>query len=226
MTVETDQMRAHLDRLPIFPLPAAVLLPYEILPLHIFEPRYREMIADVLEGDRPIAIAQLAAGWEGSYEGRPDVEPLCGVGIVTRHERLDDGRYNILVRGAARVRIERELPPRRLYREVRVRLVDDSHTGASPAETAEAVESLQRMLFALCAARPGPAASALAQLAARAPDAGGLADIVSAALLTDFDRRKLALVTLDAVERLRLAQNAIAELLVGSAGGSEVRFRN
>lgn len=226
MTVETERMRASLDQLAIFPLPAAVLLPYEILPLHIFEPRYREMMADVLEGDRPIAIAQLAAGWEGGYEGRPPVEPLCGVGIVTRHERLDDGRYNVLIRGAARVQIERELPPRRLYREVRARLVDDSHTKATPAEVMEAVESLQRMLFALCAARPGPAASALAQLAARAPDAGGLADIVAAALFTDFDRRKRALVTLDAVERLGIAQNAIAELLVGSAGGGEARYRN
>jgi Lon protease-like protein len=226
MTTDVERIQAHLGSLPIFPLPTAVLLPYEILPLHVFEPRYKEMIADVIENERPLAIVQLASGWEGDYERRPPVEPLCGAGVLVRHERLADGRYNVLVKGIARVEIVKELASRRLYREVSARLAPDSQTPATPREVAGAMESLRRMLFALCASRPGPAASALAQLAIRAPDAGALADIVAAALLTDFERRKRSLVTLDPVERLSIAQTAIAELLVKGNPESEVRFRN
>jgi Lon protease-like protein len=221
-----DLIRASLTALPIFPLPTAVLLPFELLPLHIFEPRYRQMISDVLEFGRPLIIAQLASGWEGGYEGRPPVDPICGVGIVSRHEQLEDGRYNILVRGIARVRIERELPTGKLYREVQASLLDDASTAVSPEVLTEAMESLRRMLFALCAARPGPAASALAQLAARATTASALADIVAAAIFSDVDQWLRALKTLDAAERLVLAQGAIAELLVGSSTPTENRFLN
>lgn len=213
---DLEVVKGGLDALPIFPLPSAVLLPYELLPLHVFEPRYREMIADVLAGNRPLAIARLSSGWEGDYEGRPPVEPIIGVGLVARHEQLPDGRYNILLKGVARARIAAELPPDRSFREVRVRLLSDE--AGDPALLEEQAESVRRMLFSLCAKRPGPASNALAQLAAHAPGAGQLADIIAAALLTDFDRRHRALVTLDPAARLELAQTAIAELLVGEAG--------
>ena len=226
MLSELDQILPHLDELPIFPLPSAVLLPFEMLPLHIFEPRYRQMIADVLDAERPLAIAQLSPGWEGTYEGRPSVEPICGVGVVTRSERLPDGRFNILVRGMARIEIVEELEPRKLYREVRARLLNDNMSRVPVADMAEDMESLRRMLFALCAARPGPAASALAQLAARATTPSALADIVAAALFSEPERRHKALVTLDAAERLALAQGAIAELLVNVSPQPENRYRN
>jgi hypothetical protein len=103
--------------------------------------------------------------------------------------------------------------------------VNDRHGAASEEEEAAAIEALRRMLFALCAARPGPGASALAHLAAQSPDASVLADIVAAALYTDFDRRKRALTTFDPIARLGLAQTAIAELLVGGKP-SEVQYRN
>jgi Lon protease-like protein len=222
--MDLDTLRQSLDRLPIFPLPTAVLLPYEILPLHIFEPRYRELIEEVLKNERPLAIVQLAPGWEGAYEGRPAVEPICGVGYVTRHEKLGDGRYNILVRGLARVRIDREHDTGRSYREVEAHLIVDRHT--DPVLLENASESLRRMLFALCSARPGPGASALAQLAAKAPSPAALADIVVAALVTDHPRRQRALVTDSVAERLELAQGAIAELLVGGPAPTEARFRN
>jgi Lon protease-like protein len=225
MTSDTERVRVNLDRLAIFPLPTAVLLPYEVLPLHIFEPRYREMISDIIQEERPLAIAQLGSGWEGGYEGKPPVEPVCGVGFVTRHQKLADGRYNILVKGVSRCEILAELPSRRQYREVRARLLHDE-TAATPREIAAAMEGLRRMLFALCAARPGPGVNALAQLAAGAHDASGLADIVAAALFTDFNRRKQSLITLDPVERLSIAQSAIAELLVAGTPEGETRFRN
>lgn len=210
MRPELASVTRSLDDLPVFPLPSAVLLPHELLPLHIFEPRYRAMIQDVVEGAGVLAIANLAPGWEGDYEGRPRLEPVCGAGVVARHEKLADGRWNILVHGIARVRITGEHPPRQPYRRVTAELVEDRITGPLDDEA----DSVRRMLFALCAARPGPGANALAQLASRAEDPSSLADIVCAALLSEHARRLRALLSVDVGARLRLAQTALAELLV------------
>ena len=122
----TTTHRAHLscwidgpmsDLLPLFPLPTVVLFPNVFLPLHIFEPRYREMVADALAGDRMIGMVLLRPGWEHDYEGRPAVYPIGCSGVITHVERLPDGRYNIVLRGIERFRIleedhERALPPR------------------------------------------------------------------------------------------------------------------
>jgi Lon protease-like protein len=96
------------DLLPLFPLPSVVLFPNVFLPLHIFEPRYREMVADVLADDRVIGMVLLRAGWEHDYEGRPPVHEVGCSGVVTHFERLGDGRYNIILRGLERFRIVRE----------------------------------------------------------------------------------------------------------------------
>jgi Lon protease-like protein len=107
------------DLLPLFPLPNVVLFPNVFLPLHIFEPRYREMIADALKSDRLIGMVLLQPKWEGSSEGRPPVYPIGCSGVITHVERLDDGRYNIVLRGLERFRILREDHARR-YRRAQV----------------------------------------------------------------------------------------------------------
>ena len=96
------------DLLPLFPLPNVVLFPNVFLPLHIFEPRYREMVADALAGDRMIGMVLLRPGWEHDYEGRPPVYPIGCSGVITHVERLADGRYNIVLRGLERFRIVEE----------------------------------------------------------------------------------------------------------------------
>lgn len=104
------------EPVPLFPLPNVVLLPRAILPLHVFEDRYRQMMADALLGERSIAMALLKPGWEKSYHGRPAVEEVVCVGKVLQHEMLDDGRYNLLLQGVGRARvasIDDELPYRR-----------------------------------------------------------------------------------------------------------------
>ena len=84
--------------IPIFPLPNVVLFPNVFLPLHIFEPRYRAMVADALAGDRIIGMVLLQPGYEANYEGRPPVFTIgCG-GVITHADPLDDGRYNIVDR--------------------------------------------------------------------------------------------------------------------------------
>lgn len=101
---------ADLSAVPLFPLPNVVLFPRAVLPLHIFEPRYRAMTADVLRGDRQIAMALLKPGWEKNYYSRPDIEPIVCVGRILTHEALPDGCYNFLLQGQARARILSERP--------------------------------------------------------------------------------------------------------------------
>ena len=93
------------DLLPIFPLPNVVLFPNVFLPLHIFEPRYREMVADAAAADRLIGMVLLRPGWERDYEGRPPVYAIGCSGVITHMERLPDGRFNIVLRGLDRFRI-------------------------------------------------------------------------------------------------------------------------
>ena len=96
------------DLLPLFPLPNVVLFPNVFLPLHIFEPRYREMVADAVASDRLIGMVLLKPGWEQEYEGRPPVYPIGCSGVITHVEQLADGRYNIVLRGVERFRIVEE----------------------------------------------------------------------------------------------------------------------
>ena len=96
------------DLLPLFPLPNVVLFPNVFLPLHIFEPRYREMVADALASDRLIGMVLLRPGWDRDYEGRPPIYPIGCSGVLTHNERLPDGRYNIVLRGMERFRILEE----------------------------------------------------------------------------------------------------------------------
>ena len=106
MTNPTDQ--DDFSAVPLFPLPNVVLFPGAILPLHIFEERYKAMTADTLRGARRIAMALLRPGWEKNYHGRPAIEPVVCVGDLISHERLEGGRYNFLLRGLKRATLVRE----------------------------------------------------------------------------------------------------------------------
>src|SRR3954447_1394833 len=114
-----------LPAVPLFPLPNVVLFPRAVLPLHIFEERYKTMTADALAGDRQIAMALLKPGWEKDYYSRPVIEPVVCVGTIVSHERLPDGKYNFLLQGHSRAIIERETPadPETPYRSADLRLL-------------------------------------------------------------------------------------------------------
>jgi uncharacterized protein len=112
------------ELLPIFPLPNVVLFPNVFLPLHIFEPRYREMVADALAADRMIGMVLLRPGWDRDYEGRPPIFPIGCSGVMTHVERLTDGRYNIVLRGLERFRILSE-DHERSYRRAAIQPLHD-----------------------------------------------------------------------------------------------------
>jgi len=115
--------------IPLFPLPNVVLFPNVVLPLHIFEPRYREMTADALKGDRIIGMALLRPGWEGSYEGRPPIYDVGCAGLITHAEKLDDGRYNLVLRGMQKFRVLHE-DYQRSYRRAEVHAIHEALTDA------------------------------------------------------------------------------------------------
>lgn len=131
------------DLQPLFPLPNVVLFPKAILPLHIFEPRYRTMMDDALGGGQTICMALLEPGWEPDYHGSPEVYRVACVGRVVQHQRLEDGRYNVALHGETKVAIEgfeRDEP----YRVARVRpLEEDRSWAASTAVEAEVKELLE-----------------------------------------------------------------------------------
>jgi Lon protease-like protein len=102
---------AVFSSVPLFPLPNVVLFPRAVLPLHIFEERYKTMTADALAGDRRIAMALLQPGWEKDYYGRPPIDPIVCIGSIVSHERLPDGKYNFLLQGRHRGRILGEIKP-------------------------------------------------------------------------------------------------------------------
>ncbi|TMB01798.1 MAG: ATP-dependent protease [Deltaproteobacteria bacterium] len=104
------------DIIPVFPLPNVVLFPQIVLPLHIFEPRYRDMVRDAARGPRLIGMALLREGWQPDYHGGPPIFTTGTVGEMVRMEELPDGRFNIVLRGLREFVIQRELQ-RRPYRE-------------------------------------------------------------------------------------------------------------
>jgi uncharacterized protein len=110
--------------LPLFPLPNVVLFPGVLLPLHIFEPRYRAMTADALEADRLLGMVLLQPGWQADYEGRPPIFPVGCSGVIVHAVRLEDGRYNIVLRGLDRFRVMNE-DHTRPYRRAEISLLPD-----------------------------------------------------------------------------------------------------
>jgi Lon protease-like protein len=94
---------------PLFPLPNVVLFPRAVLPLHIFEDRYKAMTASALRGDRQIAMALLRPGWERNYYQKPAIEEVVCIGTILTHEKLPDGKYNFLLQGHTRAKIVREI---------------------------------------------------------------------------------------------------------------------
>jgi uncharacterized protein len=115
---------AFSGHVPLFPLPGTVLLPGALLPLHIFEPRYRAMVQDAVQGERLIAMALLGPGYEEEYEGAPAIEEHVCIGRIVLEEALPDGRWNILLVGLRRARVVDE-DRSRAYRLARVDVLED-----------------------------------------------------------------------------------------------------
>ncbi len=119
----------------LFPLPQVVLLPHAVLPLHIFEPRYRQMTEDALEsGDNLIAMVLLRESESPKGIGSPQVEEVACLGKIVQHRRLPDGRFNLLLLGLKRIRLVREVASKELYRVATAESFDDLEEQESATE--------------------------------------------------------------------------------------------
>ena len=186
----------------LFPLPSLVFFPQVMQPLHIFEPRYRQLTEDALADDRLIAMVLPMPGWEEDYAAQPALHAVACVGRIMAEQRLADGRFNILLRGMARVRIVEEPPTGKLYRLAKVKALNEiplkdetlnlhwrqtlsDKMPAWFAKQSEVVEQLCKLLYSEL-------------------DLGALCDIMAFALPLDAEFKQQLLEELDAATRLRM----------------------
>ena len=202
---------------PIFPLPDVTFFPHTLLPLHVFEGRYRAMVIDALERDRRLAVVKLKPGYEAAYAGKPEVHPVAGLGEIVSCERLATGRYNILLRGESRVRLEQELPSDTLYRLVRARRLVDAEPAGDVVPALTRIRAACKTLLAALA-RP---ADLLDTALADGQPAGVIADRVAAAVLPDGATRQRLLETLDVAARITTVADAVEALVKELKGGRE-----
>ena len=214
---DSERVQKSLQHLPIFPLPGAVLLPHALVPLHVFEPRYRKMARDCEEGLRTLALAHIPDEIAASAKP-PRVLPVIGVGVLAQVDRLPDGRFNIVLRGTKRARIVEELRSGEPYRLVRAELLEPAQP-LSP-RIAQLADSLKRLVLALSAAQRTPEGQALVALAARVRDPGDLADLVAGALLEDPRDRQSVLEAVEILPRLELVTQAAAAALAQTASNA------
>jgi len=195
--------------LPIFPLPDVIFFPNTLMPLHVFEARYRAMVMDALARDRRLAIVKLMPGFEPTYAGKPAVHAVAGAGEIVSWERLATGRYNILVKGEWRVRIEGERPSDTLYRIVSAQKLEEiAPTTDISAALARIRNACGRLLQALDRP-PDLLDTALAE--GQAP--GVIADRIAAAVVPDPAVRQELLETLDVTRRLERLGAALDQLV-------------
>jgi Lon protease-like protein len=199
-----------LSSLPMFPLPNCVLLPGGLLPLHVFEPRYRELTRDCLAGIVFMGIARLRPGYETTYYGKPPVYERFGVGKIICSEELPDGRFALLLRGVARVEIARELPTEHAYRRVEARMLADADHDRD-----EAFDHHRRLIM-LCdrlAEVIDAGGPQLRDLARSFDDPGMCADAIAAALVMDCDARQELLEAIDPIARVQRTLGYVSHML-------------
>ena len=194
-SANVELAKLDLSRVGLFPLPNVVLFPSQLLALHVFEPRYRRLIRDVITQQLTLAVPRLKPGFDAAYYGAPPVFEICGVGEIREYSELPDGCFNIVVRGLGRVRLVEELRSQP-YRVARVEVAPQLPADALVGETlrSELVKQIRRVAPHL----PGPAQSLEARLNT---DLGTSADIVAGALIEDPDLRQQLLEELDPCRR-------------------------
>lgn len=158
----------------LFPLPGVVLFPHAVLPLHIFEPRYRQMTEEALATDRLVAIVQVLSDPRGSSDSEPPIADVACLGKILRSERLHDGRFNFLLQGVSRVRIIDELNVATLYRQARVEVLEEIEP---LSDTTDEIETLVG-LFREVAQYAGGSSDEIDEMTSSGLKLGAVADLI------------------------------------------------
>ncbi|HEX8522572.1 MAG TPA: LON peptidase substrate-binding domain-containing protein [Tepidisphaeraceae bacterium] len=197
-----------LSAVPLFPLPNVVLFPKAVLPLHIFEERFRKMTADALAGDKRVAMALLRPGWEKSYYGRPAIEPIVCVGQIVSHEKLPDGKYNFLLQGQLRAKIIREHGDR-IYRIAELEPLLDTN-----GDEMELMDDRGRLtgFFSQEAFESLPIVTQLQQLIASPLPTSDVADVLAFNLIDDIALKQSLLAETNVKRRVSRIVSALEAL--------------
>lgn len=212
--MESIDLTSFSGKLPLFPLPNVVHFPHVALPLHIFEERYRAMVGDAIGGDRLIAVVLLKPGYEADYEGCPSIHDVACLGKIVEDRRLPDGRYNILLLGAKRVKILREVS-KNPYRVARVELIDDVLID-DPEEESRKRLQLKQAAGRFFSRSPGVMDKVEGLFGLGLP-LGALADVLAAAAPIDVEEKQVLLEETDAAARAA----RLAGFLVGPDMGPQ-----
>ena len=207
-----------LRRLPLFPLEDVVLFPHSMIPLHIFEARYRKMVRDVLGSNRLVAIS-LQLERENLEEGNvPRVASVASVGELVLAQELPDGRFNLVVRGRARIGIDEELFSEEPYRLIAAHEIPDDPT-VEATDIDEADTTLRALVSGLAESIPD-GGELLKHVAAAQDTPAALANVVAASLIADAKARQRLLETTDVFQRLERLSNEVVALIarVGKPG--------
>lgn len=117
--------RKHLVRLPLLPLPKLVFFPDTVLPLHVFEERYKEMVSWCIDEGWPIGVATIESGHEEEQLNNPPVAAIVGVGNIVHYQPLKEGRFNIVLAGLAKAEIVEEVDLGTQYRIAHTTVIPD-----------------------------------------------------------------------------------------------------
>ncbi len=191
----------------LFPLPGVALFPNVVIPLHIYESRYQELMKSALDGDGLIAMAVLKSGWETDYEGRPPLETIACLGQIVTHHRLPDGKFNLMLAGIERIRLGDEIDPPVSFRRCRAELLSSIDPPISEKFDEElALSHLHTQLAtAFRSALPdGPPPEPLERLFDAETPLGLLSDLAAHALPISHHLKLRALAELDIQKRAQL----------------------
>jgi Lon protease-like protein len=207
-------LRSAAVALKVFPLHGVAVLPGTPAPFHIFEPRYRALVGDALAGDRILAVPALF-GKSDVHALRPPLRAICGAGIIEAEERYPDGRFDIVVRGVARVRLIAELPQTRLYREFTAEILEDRLPAGGAVALEGELEGLRQLVYDLSTKLPSESgASQLAEAVAQMKEPSAIVDLVAAAAVSDADVRQRILEESDVARRIELVLGEVAGVVL------------
>src|SRR5512135_3592851 len=200
-----------LKRLPLFPLEDVVLFPHSMIPVHIFEARYRKMVRDALASNRLIAISLQLEKEDPTGDAAPRVAKVASVGELVLAQELPDGRFNLVVRGRARIGIDAELPSDEPYRLVAAHEIPDDPSSQG-GEIDEADTALRALVTGLAESIPN-GGELLKHVAAAQDTPAALANVMAASLVADVRSRQRLLETTDIFQRLEQLSSEVVALI-------------
>ena len=214
----TDETYPTTGRVPLFPLANAILLPGAVMPLHLFEERYRQMASNALAGDQCIGMAVLEDGHDEEYLQSPPIGRFICLGKIISHEMLADGRYNLLLLGLFRAKILREVeePPASKPQATTLYRIAEYERLAEPSIMAIDLSNERQTLLSLFAApvfAKLPVGQKLRELVRSPRPTSEVADVVAYHLVLDQALRRRLLEDSDPKRRVPKVVAAVADII-------------